>query len=141
MNNIKIEYAKNLHFNRDGKIDCVIKLSTFDSEMPYTASSNDSEPLGRWIFEELETEKYGAISPYTKTMTIADRIADNQKIIAALVQKADDIIRPLSEERDADIISNTDLFKWKSWIGYRKTLRNLDTTSPEIEWPTPPEHS
>lgn len=53
--------------------------------------------------------------------------------------QADAVIRPLSDERDAGIISDCDLSRWKAWIVYRKALRELDVSKDEVSWPAKPE--
>ena len=55
------------------------------------------------------------------------------------VEEANSIIEMLSDERDAGIISDDDLERWKAWVAYRKTLRAIDVTATNIEWPTKPE--
>lgn len=68
---------------------------------------------------------------------------DNGKVatkeIALRASEANEIISVLSSERDAGIISDDDLNRWKAWIVYRKALRELDVTADEIEWPDKPE--
>lgn len=56
-----------------------------------------------------------------------------------LIKEASSKIQVLSDERDAGIISDDDLNRWKAWIVYRKALRELDVTADGIEWPDKPE--
>lgn len=53
--------------------------------------------------------------------------------------EADKVIAVLSSERDAEIISDDDLARWKAWVAYRKALRELDVAATNIEWPAKPE--
>ena len=57
----------------------------------------------------------------------------------ALLKAATYEINILSEERDAGIISDDDLERWKAWVAYRKSLRELDVTATDIKWPAKPE--
>lgn len=58
---------------------------------------------------------------------------------AARVSEANSIIDVLSNERDAEIISDADLKRWKAWVVYRKVLRELDVSKDEVAWPAKPE--
>lgn len=47
------------------RIDCDIMFTEFPAELlPFTASSKDSSGIGRDIFRDLVTGKYGEIAPY-----------------------------------------------------------------------------
>lgn len=58
---------------------------------------------------------------------------------SGLSKEADNVIRLLSDERDAGIISDDDLTRWEAWVKYRKALRELDVTATDIKWPAKPE--
>ena len=61
-----VEYVKNpVYASEDGMhIDCVIKLSTVEVELPFTASKNDVEPHGVAIYDAIVAGNYGPISAY-----------------------------------------------------------------------------
>ena len=66
-----------------------------------------------------------------------DKITQNE--LAGRASEADKVITVLSSERDAEIISDDDLARWKAWVAYRKELRELDVTATDIKWPAKPE--
>lgn len=63
----------------------------------------------------------------------------NAMILAKEEQEANSIIKVLSDERDAEIISDDDLARWKAWVKYRKALRETDMSHEDVEWPDKPE--
>ena len=66
-------------------------------------------------------------------------ITSNKNRRAGLLSDADSVIRPLSDERDAGIISDDDFDRWKAWVVYRKALRELDVSKDDVVWPAMPE--
>jgi hypothetical protein len=61
-----IEYMKSpVYSTEDGStIDCILKLSAFDVELPFTASANDIEPHGVAIYNALLAGEAGPIGAY-----------------------------------------------------------------------------
>lgn len=55
--------VKNLKYNQLGTIDCEIEHSTF-GWIPFTASPDDCESLGKEVYAKAIAGEYGEISPY-----------------------------------------------------------------------------
>lgn len=130
----------NARWNANGTITCQIFL-TEDQEKPWpaTASATDSVEHSVKLFHELAEGKWGEVKAYTDEDARYDRIISNTHLQESLINEADAIIRPLSDERDAEIISEGDLKRWKAWVAYRKALRKIDVSKDEISWPAKPE--
>lgn len=56
-----IEYAKNPVQNSNGTIDLIVKFSQFPEELPFTASPDDPEEHGRFLYAEAIKGTYGII--------------------------------------------------------------------------------
>lgn len=56
--------VKNLKYNQLGTIDCEIEHPVY-SWIPFTASPDDSEPLGVQIYNRGMSGEFGVIEPYT----------------------------------------------------------------------------
>lgn len=63
----------------------------------------------------------------------------NESLHRTNMSVANKTISVLSEEKDAGIISEDDLKKWKRWVSYRKELRELDISKEKVDWPKAPE--
>ena len=61
-----VEYIKNpVYASEDGlHIDCMVKFSTVDVELPFTASKNDVEPHGVAIYYSILAGDAGPIGAY-----------------------------------------------------------------------------
>lgn len=122
----------------NGIIVADIKWEGDNEYHPFAASPDDVMEYGREIYQDLSNGKYGEVAPYSNESVRQDKLTANNMERATLMADADNIIRPLSEERDAGIISEEDEAKWKEWILYRKALRALDLTSDTVSWPEKP---
>lgn len=62
----EVEYMKNpVYSNAEGTtIDCLLKLTSFDYEIPFTASLNDVEPHGVAIYQALLAGQAGPVLAY-----------------------------------------------------------------------------
>lgn len=130
--------------------------------MTMYAEVNDGEfngfthkrPLGHVEYIEMTDEEHAELySRYCETEKASFAINDGKVIIEqngditsnedrrdGLISEADGVIRPLADERDAEVISDSDLKRWKAWVKYRKALRELDVESvPDVKWPTKPQ--
>lgn len=131
--------ASNPRYNRDGSIDVDVVWSGFDGRsIPFTASKNDTMQHGRDLFDAIERGEYGAIKPYSDADEIEYIKRQNERKQSDLIAEADSVIRPLSDERDAEIISDDDLVRWKTWVKYRKSLRELNVDYADVKWPDKP---
>jgi hypothetical protein len=66
-----VEYIKNaVYASEDGfQINCFMKLSIFDEEMPFTAYKYDVEPHGVAIYNLIIAGEAGPIGPYVPPAT------------------------------------------------------------------------
>lgn len=138
---LEVKHAK---YNGDGTISALVKWSGKDEEdaelHPFLASPADVEEHGRVLFEDLVAGKFGAVAKYTTEDERHDKRVANIAELSRLIAEADDVIRPLSDERDAEVISDGDLKRWKAWVKYRKALRELDVESvADVKWPSQPQ--
>lgn len=131
----------NPKYNADGSINAGVEWGFLGDGVahPFTASPNDVADHGRQLFEDLKAGVYGDVAPYTDKDAARDKQAAAEYEQSQLIDEASEIIRPLSDERDAGIISDDDLARWKAWVVYRKALRDLDVTAIDIKWPAKPE--
>ena len=67
-----VEYIKKpVYSSEDGKtIDCVIKFSTVDIELPFTASIDDNEPHGVEIYKSIVNGDAGLIGVYVPKVIV-----------------------------------------------------------------------
>lgn len=133
--------VKNPKWGHYGDINCEVEWNIYSPGqlLPYTASKNDCCEHGRDLFHALERGDYGPVAALT-TEDIQEHVTrENEKKRDAMMRDADSVIRPLSDERDAEIISDEDLIKWKAWVKYRKALRETDMSHEDVSWPDKPE--
>lgn len=136
---LKVQSARYL---KNGWIDARLVVNdngTVIEDWPYTATPDDLSQFCRDTFDLLKSERLGPVSKYTDEDATRDATLERNERKSALMLEADRIIRPLSDERDAEIISDNDLKRWKVWVKYRKALRELDISNLEIDWPQKPE--
>ena len=131
----------NAKYNANGSINADVEWAFLGDGIahPFTASPDDVADHGRQLFEDLKAGVYGEVAPYTDKDAARDKHAAAEYERSQLIDEASGLIRPLSDERDAGIISDDDLGHWKAWVAYRKALRELDVTATDIEWPAKPE--
>lgn len=131
--------VSNLKCLANDDIDCSVIWNAFPNiEMPFTASKNDPEEHGRLLYNEIFLGEYGVIENYSEEDRMNDEINSRLVFRNQAISKSNAIIGVLSEEREAGIISDSDLNIWKEWIKYRKNLREINLELPEIIWPNEP---
>lgn len=66
-----VEYIKSpVYSKEDGStIDCILKLSAFNEEIPFTADKNDIEPHGVAIYNLIVAGEAGPIGSYVPPPT------------------------------------------------------------------------
>lgn len=127
-------------YNEDGSIDVIITTdSILGVELPFTASPNDTEIHGRELYEDLVKGKYGNILPFSRENNEKKLLVKNQWAVEQKIKLSDNVIRTLSEEKEAGVISEVDLERWKQWICYRKKLREIDINLGHVDWPDQPQ--
>ena len=105
----------------------------------YHAMSDDPNQDGRDTYELLVAGMICKVEEISDEDAAMYRAQENMSIVQELTSEAGVIIRNLSDERDAGIISDDDLERWKAWVAYRKALREIDATAPDIQWPDKPQ--
>ena len=63
---------------------------------------------------------------------------DVSRLKAILMAEADKAIKPLSEELEEGIITDSDKEKRSAWIKYRQAIRNIHEGSVDVTWPEKP---
>jgi hypothetical protein len=61
-----LEYAKNPSYNNENgtSISLIVKWEEFNEEMPFGATSFDSEPHGVDLFNRAVAGEFGEVAPY-----------------------------------------------------------------------------
>ena len=82
MNEKEIKEIKNARWLESGAIDCDVLFEGMDEPLPYTATPDDTATTGQQIWQELQSGKWGEITPFTVTpeMLEAARAAKRQEI-------------------------------------------------------------
>lgn len=81
---MQIKEIANPRFTESGAIDCEVLFEGMEDAIPYTATSDDTATTGQHIWEELQSGKWGEITPFTVTPEIlaAAKAAKRQEIEA-----------------------------------------------------------
>ncbi|HAN5976798.1 DUF4376 domain-containing protein [Escherichia coli] len=62
-----VKGIRNAHYLENGAVDCEVLFEGETEFVPYTAMQDDSAPTGQRIWEELQSGKWGEITPFTVT--------------------------------------------------------------------------
>lgn len=90
-------YVRNAVFNSSGTIDCEIEHPVY-GWLPFTASPDDTEELGRTIYAEAVSGKYGDIAPYVApVIPLEERIAQVQALRLAAYRAESDQLKIAAE--------------------------------------------
>lgn len=121
-------------------INVLITTSTTGvQELPFTASSNDTEEIGRQIYQQCIDGLYGPIAPYIppQPLPVPPPTAEQNKQTAmTLLQQTDWVV--LSDVDNPTL--NPHLLNKADFVSYREALRQI-AVYPEpgvLEWPTKP---
>ncbi|EBV5174849.1 DUF4376 domain-containing protein [Salmonella enterica subsp. enterica serovar Carmel] len=81
---MKIQEIKNACWLESGAVDCEVLFEGETAFVPYTAMQDDTAETGRHIWQELQSGKWGEISPFNVTpeMLEAAKAAKRQEIEA-----------------------------------------------------------
>lgn len=73
---MNIQYAKNPRWSNSAHtmIDLIIKIVGIDEEIPFTASSNDTEDHGRKLFQSAVSDEFGPIAEYQAPVLSNDQL-------------------------------------------------------------------
>ncbi|ELO4935820.1 DUF4376 domain-containing protein [Escherichia coli] len=64
---MEIKKIENARWLENGTIDCDVLFGGMDEALPYTATADDTAPTGQQIWQELQSGKWGEITPFTVT--------------------------------------------------------------------------
>ena len=81
---MQIKKITNARWLENGAIDCEVLFEGMEESIPYTATADDSAETGKRVWKELQSGKWGEISPYTVTpeMLAAAKEAKRREIEA-----------------------------------------------------------
>ena len=128
-----VEYANTCKYaNQDHtSIDLSVKFVQLDSQCPFTASLNDSEPHGVEIYHRAMNGEFGPIAAY-------EPITYSIEQLAALARQRRDVLLKESDfSQLPDIPEATRLL----YQPYRQALRDVPQQQgfpSTIDWPTQP---
>ncbi|HDW1436539.1 TPA: DUF4376 domain-containing protein [Escherichia coli] len=64
---MEIKKIENARWLENGTIDCDVLFGGMDEALPYTATADDTAPTGQQIWQELQSGRWGEITPFTVT--------------------------------------------------------------------------
>ncbi|MBN6395421.1 DUF4376 domain-containing protein [Escherichia coli] len=77
---IAVKGIRNAHYLENGAVDCEVLFEGETEFVPYTAMQDDSAPTGQRIWEELQSGKWGEITPFTVTPELIAAAKDAKKM-------------------------------------------------------------
>ncbi|EMS0095974.1 DUF4376 domain-containing protein [Escherichia coli] len=81
---MQIKRIENARYLENGAIDCEVLFDGMDAPVPYTATATDTAETGQQIWQELQSGKWGEITPFSATpeMLEAAKAAKRREIEA-----------------------------------------------------------
>ncbi|HAW0918593.1 TPA: DUF4376 domain-containing protein [Escherichia coli] len=81
---MEIKRIENARYLENGAIDCGVLFDGMDEPVPYTATATDTAETGQRVWQELQSGKWGEITPFTVTseMLEAAKAAKRREIEA-----------------------------------------------------------
>ncbi len=76
---IQIKKITNPRYTESGAIDCDVLFDGMEDPLPYTATPEDTATTGQRIWEELQSGKWGEITPFTVTPELIAAAKDAKK--------------------------------------------------------------
>ncbi|RBJ06602.1 DUF4376 domain-containing protein [Escherichia coli] len=77
---MKIKDIKNICSLESGAVDCEVLFFGMGAYLPYTASPEDTDETGQHIWQELQSGKWGEITPFTITPELIAAAKDAKKM-------------------------------------------------------------
>ncbi len=74
-----VKGIRNAHYLENGAVDCEVLFEGETEFVLYTAMQDDSAPTGQRIWEELQSGKWGEITPFTVTPELIAAAKDAKK--------------------------------------------------------------
>lgn len=118
-------------------IDCMVKFSELEFSVPYTATADDSDNNGRFIFDWCINEMAGVIADYVQPeedLELAIAQAEAEK--ARLMADAERVILPLERAVKHGIATSDEAARLELWELYSVELSRVDPLKPI--WPETP---
>ncbi|CHE70882.1 phage tail assembly protein [Salmonella enterica subsp. enterica serovar Typhi] len=75
-----VKGIRNAHYLENGAVDCEVLFEGETEFVPYTAMQDDSAPTGQHVWEELQSGKWGEITPFTVTPELIAAAKDAKKM-------------------------------------------------------------
>ncbi|HDX7721950.1 TPA: DUF4376 domain-containing protein [Escherichia coli] len=81
---MEIKRIENARYLENGAIDCGVLFDGMDEPVPYTATATDTAETGQRVWQELQSGRWGEITPFTVTpeMLEAAKAAKRREIEA-----------------------------------------------------------
>ncbi|WP_218071886.1 DUF4376 domain-containing protein [Escherichia coli] len=81
---MQIKRIENARYLENGAIDCEVLFDGMDAPVPYTATATDTAETGQRVWLELQSDRWGKITPFTVTpaLIVAAKDAKKQEINA-----------------------------------------------------------
>ncbi|CAD5617102.1 putative phage tail fiber protein [Escherichia coli] len=76
---MQIKRIENARWLENGAIDCEVLFEGMDEVVPYTATPEDTAETGRKVWQELQSGKWGEITPFTVTPELIAAAKDAKK--------------------------------------------------------------
>ena len=112
--------VRNLAFNSAGTVDCEIEHPTY-GWLPFTASPDDTEDLGRTLYAEAVAGQYGDIAPYVApVIPLDERIAQVQALRLAAYRAESD---QLKLQADFDALQAGTQPDYSQWIAAVEAIK------------------
>jgi hypothetical protein len=61
-------------------IQLIVKWEEFNEEMPFLATSYDTEPWGVDLFERAKTGEFGEVAPFVRAITLQPTFVGTQEL-------------------------------------------------------------
>ncbi|ENY3615719.1 DUF4376 domain-containing protein [Escherichia coli O8:H49] len=75
-----VKGIRSAHYLENGAVDCEVLFEGEREFVPYTAMQDDTAPTGQRIWEELQSGKWGEITPFTVTPELIAAAKDAKKM-------------------------------------------------------------
>lgn len=99
---MEIKKIENARWLESGAIDCDVLFAEFDDFLSYTAIPDDTAETGRRVWEELQSGKWGEITPFTVTPEMLE-IAKEEKRREIETWRTEQEVQPFTFEWNGHI--------------------------------------
>ena len=137
--------VENPSYNPDGSICVNVTTDSVSIPFPYTAvkkAMNTGDEISNEIYNRAIKGEFGEIMPVPQERyDLINKMKKETNILELerKIEHANKICRPLSDEKELGIITDSDFERYRAWAKYRQSLRLVDVDVDRPEWPAPPE--